>query len=221
MKFYRFTIYITAVLFICNGNTWSQSAKIKPVQAELSIGNLKGYRLPVDSFKVQKELRIGNGLRVKSYTAYFSGANFQNVIVASVAGESLTLLSKQADRLIAGSVVSFDNIRAISETGEEFAVAGKSFVLYTGNLVVDSAAVSSEANRELAELMKKNFISGTIYFSGNGFPNVLVVQRHEFSTLEKIFGRCVPGSIVSFENCICKNADGSLSKPVTKSIKMN
>jgi hypothetical protein len=220
MKLYRITVYMATVLFFCYGNAWAQTAKVKTVPAELSIGNLKGHQLPVDSFKAQKELRLDKGLRVKSYTAYFSGANFQNVIVASVAGESLTILSKYTDRLMAGSVVSFDNIRAISKTGEEIAVTGKSFILYAGNMVADSVAVFRNANKELAELMEKNFISGTVYFSGNGFPNVLVVRRNEFLTLKNIFSRCVPGSIVSFENCIFKNADGTLSKPVTQSLKL-
>jgi hypothetical protein len=76
---------------------------------------------------------------------------------------------------------------------------------------------------QLAELIfysVKPFISGTIYFSGTYFPNVVIVFKNDFVSLQKHFQRCAAGSIINFDNCIYKNPDGSLSKPLTKTIKL-
>lgn len=77
---------------------------------------------------------------------------------------------------------------------------------------------------QMAELLYysvKTFLSGTIYFSGENFPNVIVATKKDFPSLQNYFGRCAPGSIITFENCIYKNPDGTLSKPLTKTIKLD
>lgn len=73
---------------------------------------------------------------------------------------------------------------------------------------------------ELFYYSAKLFISGTIYFSGNGFSNVITVTKNNYSSLSNLANRCIPGSIVTFENCVYKELNGSLSKPLFKSIKL-
>lgn len=66
----------------------------------------------------------------------------------------------------------------------------------------------------------KPFLSGTIYFSGNSFPNVITVTKKDFPSLPNLFARCTPGSVITFENCVYKETNGTLSKPLSKSIKL-
>lgn len=92
------------------------------------------------------------------------------------------------------------------------------FNLQHSNKSYDSVTV------QMAELLFysiKSYLSGNIYFSGTNFTNVITVTKKDFFLLPNYFGRCAPGSIITFENCIYKNPDGSLSKPLTKTIKLD
>jgi len=61
--------------------------------------------------------------------------------------------------------------------------------------------------------------SGTIYFSGTGFPVVAsTTYKGRLSALSSFFTRCVAGSKVTFEKCTFKNDDGTISKLLNKSI---
>ena len=193
------------------------AVKTLPNQApEFSVGNIIGTRVNIDSFKLQKEIRVANGFKFKSASVYFSGANFQNVNVAFLDTIDLFLLDTLIARCIPGSVVTFDNVKLINKKDEEITIAGKAYLFYGGVYVKND----SRNNIEILELSKKSFISGTVYFSGANFPNVLTVYGGEYDLLKNLIGRCGPGSIISFENCIFKNADGALTKPLTKSIKL-
>lgn len=79
----------------------------------------------------------------------------------------------------------------------------------------------SNARHEIDKLKNLNFISGTIYFSGPGFTNVTSAKAGEKSKLETYYNRSMPGTTITLENCIYKNAAGSLSQPLNKSIKLN
>lgn len=71
--------------------------------------------------------------------------------------------------------------------------------------------------------------SGEIYFSGAGFP---FVQRllfvgsgkqafYEISpTLKEFYSRCRAGSEITFINCTVKNGDGTISKPVNRTVRI-
>lgn len=76
--------------------------------------------------------------------------------------------------------------------------------------------------REVTDSLKNlNFISGNIYFSAAGFINVIVASVSEKGKLQKYYGKCIPGSVITLENCIYRNRDGSLSLRLNKSIKLN
>jgi hypothetical protein len=76
----------------------------------------------------------------------------------------------------------------------------------------------SAAFKETYRLMRLNFVSGTMYFSGDGFTNVVTVDLKTASP-RNCFSRCIPGSIITIEHAIYKNPDGTLSKPITEIIK--
>ncbi|WP_462254958.1 hypothetical protein [Ferruginibacter sp.] len=169
---------------------------------------------------MQKEIKVTTGFKFKSASVYFSGANFQNVKVAFLDTSALFRLDTLFARCMPGSVVTFDNIKLINKKAEEITIAGKAYFFYGGAYVnIDSSRYPGNIN-EIFELSKKIFISGTIYFSGENFHNVLTVHTGENDLLKNLIARCSPGSIISFENCIFKNTDGTLAKPITKSIKL-
>jgi len=66
-----------------------------------------------------------------------------------------------------------------------------------------------------------NFVSGTIFFSGYGFTNVIAAKVSEKAKLEMNYHKSGPGTTITLENCIYKNSNGTLSSPLNKSIKLN
>jgi len=153
-----------------------------------------------------------------SATVYFSGGYSSDVVPATLNGNSLIGLTALINRCEAGSVITFDNVKVSGPDGVRV-IEGKSFTLYSGTDDTSRIQVSL-VNKELFQLMKKEFVYGTIYFSGANFPNVVIhtVKKNEPVNL---FMRCASGSIIAFENCIYKNDDGTLSKPFTKTIKQD
>ena len=58
-----------------------------------------------------------------------------------------------------------------------------------------------------------NCISGTLYFSGNGFSGIVTIQyKGNASELKKYFERCISGSKFTLDNCAFER-DGGL-KPI-------
>lgn len=75
--------------------------------------------------------------------------------------------------------------------------------------------------KEINKLREFNFISGSIYFSGSGFSSVTTIKAIDNSKLETNYLRCIPGTIITLENCCYKTLSGSISSPLNKSIKLN
>ena len=140
--------------------------------------------------------------------------------VALLDTASLYKLDTLIQKCIAGSSVSFDNIKLIDKKNAELSIEGKTYVFYSSSSGNNSSIVRSAAYKEFIELSKLNFISGTVYFSGENFANVVIVYINSTTSLKNLMDRCGPGSIIAFENCIYKNADGTLSKAITKMIKL-
>jgi len=94
-------------------------------------------RMPSVDFKSQQFCRADMGpdfiydvrYSVVSATVYFSGANFPNVVTASITGNGLGSLSTYIQRCGPGSVVTFDNIKVSGPDGQRV-IDGKSFALY-------------------------------------------------------------------------------------------
>ncbi len=72
----------------------------------------------------------------------------------------------------------------------------------------------------IKELEKVNFINGSVYFAGTGFPNVTVhsIGPKGFSSLSSSLDLCCAGTQITFDNCIIKSKDGKLVKNFKKSI---
>ncbi|MEI9956817.1 MAG: hypothetical protein WDM90_11060 [Ferruginibacter sp.] len=218
MNSYKFLFAFT-ILFqgkaICQ-NTTQKASLAKP---DFWVGNTVSTRVNIDSFKLNLDIKATDGYKFKNATVYFSGANFQNVVTATIYGSSLSAVSNLVNKCTAGSSITFDDVKLMDNKNKDIRVDGKSYLFYSGEFVASKEAV--KLNVELFDLMKKDFISGTIYFSGENFPNVVTVNIKNNLSAKTYFNRCTPGSKIAFENCVYKNADGTLSKPITKMIKMD
>lgn len=82
-------------------------------------------------------------------------------------------------------------------------------------------AAKSNINQEINKLKSFNFFSGIIFFSGYGFTNVIAAKVSEKAKLEMNYHKSGSGTIITLENCVYKNSDGTLSAPLKKSIKLN
>ncbi len=78
----------------------------------------------------------------------------------------------------------------------------------------------SQAVQELEKLIGLNFVSGTIFFTGFGFTNPLSTKASDTTILHKYYKMSRLGTIITFDNCIYKNANGSFSAPLNKSLKL-
>jgi hypothetical protein len=79
----------------------------------------------------------------------------------------------------------------------------------------------SNITQEINKLREFNFISGTIYFSGNGFTNVSSANVNEKEKLETYYLRSRFGTTIVLDKCVYRTSNGSLSAPLNKSIMLN
>ena len=68
------------------------------------------------------------------------------------------------------------------------------------------------------ELSGLEIVKGRIYLTGPGFPNVIMIEKPCTSDISAF--SYVNGSKVVFENCIFRNRDQSVSKPVSKAYRI-
>jgi hypothetical protein len=153
------------------------------------------------------------------YTAlvYFSGNGLSQVKAATFYSSDLSNLMKMIDSTSNGAIVSFDYLKSINEVGKTKTI---SKIPYNFNKSNDSARYESKAVKEVKKLMALDFVSGTIYFSGENFVNVILTKPKGVNSLKTYYDRCGPGSIITLDNCVYKKFDGTLSKPITQSLKL-
>ncbi|MEO7306311.1 MAG: gliding motility protein GldM [Ferruginibacter sp.] len=115
----------------------TQTFRIKRIpEPSFMVGSGKA-RMPSVDFKNQQFCRADMGpdfiydvrYSVVSATVYFAGANFSNVVTASITGNNLSSLNTYIQRCGPGSVVSFDNIKVSGPDGIRI-IEPKSFALY-------------------------------------------------------------------------------------------
>ncbi|GAB2842824.1 hypothetical protein GCM10027043_52570 [Ferruginibacter profundus] len=124
---------------------------------------------------------------------------------------------KNIDSASNGAVVTFDYLTFYDGNG----VATKiEKIPYNFNRGQDTVKLKSKAVQEVDKLRELNFVSGTIYFAGFGFNNVASVKAQDKATLNKYYDRSGPGTTITIDKCIYKNADGKLSSPLSKSLKL-
>jgi gliding motility-associated protein GldM len=116
---------------------YSHTYRIKRIpEPSFAIGSGKARMTSVE-FKGQQFCRADMGpdfiydvrYSVVGATVYFSGANFPNVVTASINGNGLSSIDAYMKRCGPGSVISFDNIKVSGPDGTRV-IEGKSIALY-------------------------------------------------------------------------------------------
>jgi hypothetical protein len=148
---------------------------------------------------------------------YFSGNGLSQVKVATFYGTDLPGLMKMIDSESNGAIVTFDYLKCINDRGEVRLITE---IPYNFTKSKDTAKYESNALKEVKKLMSLDFVSGTIYFSGANFANTISTTPKGINSLKPYYDRCGPGSIITLDNCIYKNADGTISNSIIKSIKL-
>lgn len=79
--------------------------------------------------------------------------------------------------------------------------------------------------KSLLEILTEQFkdlkiMSGEVYFTGAGFPYMerILFKGPGLEILKTYFVRCRAGSEITFVKCILKNTDGSISKPLNRTV---
>lgn len=114
---------------------------------------------------------------------------------------------------LAASLVSQDSF---SQTSDSIHVNS---LLFARQFKTDT--VSAKYTKELIEKFKTiNVLSGTVRFSGTGFPDVASVpfRKGASNSMGSFFDRCRLGSRITFENCLLIKKDGTIAGPINKSI---
>lgn len=147
--------------------------------------------------------------------------NKQAIAVFVTGGDSLQQIFEWAEeyrkKLGAGVAVHYERItyhRPGSKTVELNADK------YNQNLRDEAEIERNRTRQEIDNLKNFDFISGNIYFSGYGFTNVTAVKAVEKTKLDMYYYRSGPGTTITLESCMYKNGDGSISRPISKSIKL-
>ncbi len=126
----------TTITIDIQGKKTSYDFRVKNLpDAVFKIGSGK-TRMPVAEFKSQSLCRADLDnfdydvkFEVISATAYFSGVNFEQVMVYSIRGNDLTSMQQPMEKCMPGTMVTFDDIKVKGPDGIR-TIPGRSFTLY-------------------------------------------------------------------------------------------
>ena len=191
--------FLTITFFLLfSGHLFSQTGKTTKTKCTTQSDTLKVSGI----YKAQVYFS-GNGLPyIKSYINYSS---------------DLSLLMKNIDSARSGAVVTFEYLTFYDGNGVATQIEK---IPYNFNRGQDTVKLTSKTVQEVEKLREFKFVSGTIYFQGFGFKNVVSVKAQFNAALSKCFDRSGLGTRITLDNCIYKNPNGTLSSPLSKSFKL-
>lgn len=194
-------VVLTASLFLLSATTFAQKGKAKPVKKPVATQS-------ADSLKPQG---------IYSGTVYFHGNGLKYVRSLDFSGTDLNLLMVRIDSASKGANVTIDNLRFIALSGKTTYITK---IPYQFNRTKDTVTFISPAVQTVKKLMAYDFVSGTVYFSGEGFRTVESANANDKSQLNRYYDWSRPGTTITLDNCVYRNANGSLSGPLNQSIKL-
>jgi hypothetical protein len=194
-------VVLTGLVSLFSVVTFAQKGKAKPVKKTVATQS-------ADTLKPQG---------IYSGTAYFHGNGLKHVRSLDFSGTDLNLLMVRIDSASNGANVTIDNLRFITPTGKTTPIKK---IPYQFNRAKDTAKFVSQAVQTVNKLKAYDFVSGTIYFTGFGYREVVLVNASDRKTLYQYYNRSGPGTTIILDNCVYRNANGSLSGPLNQSIKL-
>jgi hypothetical protein len=166
-------------------------------------------RIAVEEFKNQNALRLSDDLILDSAKAYFSIPGRYITAVDYHPYFDSIKFSYYCGLLIPGAWVTFmvsvrDKVSNISSSVQ------LQYIIYS--MVKMEKYASSPLILEWKRLRELNYKSGTIYFSGTKFINVVIfrIDNKNINELKKQFDRCALGSTITFENVTYYDEDDKI-----------
>jgi len=195
-------------LFCLTGLTLLFSEITKAQSKKVSTANKPTTNLEIDSARATG---------FYACKAYFSGNGLPYVKVSDYLGPDINLLMKLIDSASNGAIVTIDDLRFITSNGKTTMIKQ---IPYNFNRPKDKVNIKIQSAQQIQELKSYNFVSGIIYFAGFGHPNVSIAKASDTATLNKYYAISGPDTTITLDNCVYKNVNGSLSSPLSKSIKL-
>ena len=197
----------TLIMLSLSSHTLSQSTY------KITYGNLdtnRISRISVEEFNNQKQLKAPDGIFIDSAFAYFSIPG-QTVIalVEYLPKFDSIRFHKYSDMLVPGATVIFSVfIKDKSHKSDSVQLNYMFYSMTKGNINFPT----SPQYLEWKKLTDLNYLSGTIYFSGTYFPNVISfkIRKSKKNELKELFGRCAIGTVITFDNVSYKDDKGIL-----------
>ncbi|CAN5661256.1 hypothetical protein BH11BAC3_BH11BAC3_20650 [soil metagenome] len=195
---HKLLILLSSLLII--SQVFAQS--VTPVK----FGVLDTSVISVEEFMAQKELIVNEQFMLDSVKIIFGGANFYTVKHVDFYPRFDSLNFSNYKKLIRpGSWVTFMTNLKEKNTGLSKEV-NLNFVFYS--MTRKEFSPPSEKHLEWKMLRNLNYVSGTIYFSGENYNNVVVfnIKGSSISNIKSAFDRCVTGTKITFEKVVFINA---------------
>ena len=177
---------------------------------KIKWGDLDTNRISVEEFRNQKHLNSSEGLLIDSAFVYFSipGQN-KIAMVEYLPKFDSVKFQKYSNLLVPGATAIFK----IFVTGKNYKslLVQLSFMFYSMTKKNITFA-SSPQYLEWKKLKYLDYVSGTVYFSGTYFPNVIAfrIQQGKLEELKKLFDRCAIETVITFDNVSYRDNKGIL-----------
>ncbi|MBP8115083.1 MAG: hypothetical protein KAY50_06990 [Chitinophagaceae bacterium] len=177
---------------------------------KITYGDLDTNRISVEEFKNQKQLKSPDGMSIDSAVVYFSIPGQTAIALVQYLPKFDSFrFRKYSDKLVPGATVIFSVF--IKDKNHKSVSVQLNYLFYSmtkGNINFPS----SPQYLEWKKLTDLNYVSGTIYFSGTYFPNVISfrIQQDKKDELKNLFGRCAIGTVITFDNVSYKDEKGIL-----------
>ena len=192
----------TFIMLSLSSHTLSQS------KYKITYGDLDTNKISVEEFINQKQLKSPYGLSIDSAVAYFSIPGQTAIAMVEYLPKFDGFrFRKYSDMLVPGATVIFSVF--IKDKNHKSDTVQLNYMFYS---MKGKSISSSPQNLEWKKITDVNYLSGTIYFSGTYFPNVISfrIQQGKKDELKKLFGRCAIGTVITFDNVSYKDENGIL-----------
>ncbi len=225
--FYKVNIETSDTIGICKKEIL-QLPENEIRQPEISFGDINGKLVTAHLLMQQKEIKITEGYTFINAVAYFAGTNFRNVHVQQFTSKNLSPLSSLIDSCADGSSIVLDNVIVKTPSGKlmrsyiPVVQVGKVAkpIVFSRPEIQFGPFKAGRAESGRFKRQKKiyilgdgyEFVSAAVYFTGAGFPNVILatLQGPSLAPIYDLLQKCQPGTVVIFDNVKIKTSHDGL-----------
>lgn len=170
-------------------------------------------------------LRNGTIVLPKSYTVasadlYFTGNGFVTTYVSRLSGNSVATLYL-LQKCTIGTQLIFDNVLLRDSLGKQVPATGGCILTDMQKTGIPVLPVDT-CILDVMDNLNRRFVSGTIYFTGSGFPNPVTMPAVEtlLPVKRSLIARIQPGTTVIFDRCNYMDTESKRIVSLNKQIKL-